>query len=189
MELEEYLQLVERREPIPAGSPAHQFMHRAYDEAQRITMEYNNSVHDAEVATALLRRLTGADVHSTVKVMAPFQADFGKNIHFGKNVYVNSGCKFQDHGGVYIGDGSLIGHNCVLATLNHDLRPAHRADVIPAPIYIGKNVCIGANVTVLGGVTIGDNAIVAAGAVVTKDVEPNTMVGGVPAKFIKIITQ
>ncbi len=76
-----------------------------------------------------------------------------------------------------------------MATINHDPRPSHRADNIPAPIHIGRNVWIGANVTILSGVTIGENAIVAAGAVVTKDVAPNTMVGGVPAKFIKQIPQ
>lgn len=76
-----------------------------------------------------------------------------------------------------------------MATINHDPRPLHRADNIPAPIHIGRNVWIGANVTILSGVTIGENAIVAAGAVVTKDVALNTIVGGVPAKFIKQIPQ
>ena len=96
-------------------------------------------------------------------------------------------CKFQDQGGITIDEGALIGHNVVLATLNHDLNPANRASMTYAPIYIGKNVWIGANATVLAGITIGDGAIVAAGAVVTKDVEPNTIVGGVPAKVIKKI--
>ena len=97
------------------------------------------------------------------------------------------GCKFQDQGGITIDEGALIGHNVVLATINHDLDPAKRQSMIYAPIHIGKNVWIGANATVLAGVTIGDGAVVAAGAVVTKDVEPNTIVGGVPAKVIKKI--
>ena len=90
------------------------------------------------------------------------------------------GCKFQDQGGITIDEGALIGHNVVLATINHDLDPAKRQSMSYAPIHIGKNVWIGANATVLAGVTIGDGAV-------TKDVEPNTIVGGVPAKVIKKI--
>jgi acetyltransferase-like isoleucine patch superfamily enzyme len=105
----------------------------------------------------------------------------------GKNVFLNSGCRFQDQGGITIGDGTLIGHNAVLATLNHDVNPKKRSTLHPAPIVIGKNVWIGSNVTVVPGVTIGDGAIIAAGAVVTKDVSENTIVGGVPARFIKKI--
>ena len=105
----------------------------------------------------------------------------------GERVFINMGCKFQDQGGITIDEGALIGHNVVLATINHDLDPAKRQSMSYAPIHIGKNVWIGANATVLAGVTIGDGAVVAAGAVVTKDVEPNTIVGGVPAKVIKKI--
>ena len=106
----------------------------------------------------------------------------------GKRVFINSGCHFQDQGGVTIGNGALIGHNVVLATINHNFDPAHRGDNCPAPIHIGENVWIGANATILPGVTIGDGAIVAAGAVVAKDVPPMTVVGGVPARFIKTIS-
>ena len=97
------------------------------------------------------------------------------------------GCKFQDQGGIFIGDGALIGHNVVLATLNHAKSPDNRATMIPSPIHIGRNVWIGSNATVLPGVTIGDRAIVAAGAVVTTDVPENTIVGGVPARIIRTI--
>lgn len=102
-------------------------------------------------------------------------------------MFLNTSCHFQDQGGITIGDGTLIGHNVVLATLNHDEAPERRQHTYPAPIVIGKNVWIGANATVTPGVTIGDGAIVAAGAVVTKDVPPMTVVGGVPAKIIKTI--
>ena len=91
----------------------------------------------------------------------------------------------QDQGGIYIGDDVLIGHNACLLTLNHAKEPENRADMYPAPIHIGDQAWLGSNVTVLPGVTIGEGAIVAAGAVVTKDVAPNTIVGGIPAKFIK----
>ena len=117
----------------------------------------------------------------------PFYTDFGKNITIGNNVFINAGCKFQDQGGIFIDDGALIGHQVVLATLNHEIAPDKRQHIYPAPIHIGKNVWIGANATITQGVTIGDNSVVAAGAVVNKDVPANTIVGGVPAKAIKQI--
>ena len=104
----------------------------------------------------------------------------------GKRVFINSGCVFEDQGGVRIGDDCLIGHNTVLATLNHDLDPGRRADMHPAPIVLRDNVWIGSNVTVLAGVTIGPNAVVAAASVVTKDVPANAIVAGVPAKLIRM---
>ena len=102
-------------------------------------------------------------------------------------MFINACCQFQDQGGIWIGDGCLIGHNVVFATLNHDLTPERRQICIPNSIKLGKNVWIGSNATILSGVKIGDNAVVAAGAVVHKDVEANSIVGGVPAKFIKWI--
>lgn len=101
--------------------------------------------------------------------------------------FFNSGCKVQDQGGITIEDGALIGHNVVLATLNHNMNPEKRGNLIPAPIYIGKNVWIGANATICPGVTIGDGAVVAAGAVVVTDIPANTVYGGVPAKLINTI--
>ena len=100
-------------------------------------------------------------------------------------MFVNSGCRFQDQGGIWIGDDALIGHNAVLATLNHNADPEKRANLIPAPIHIGNKVWLGANVTVLPGVTTGDGAIIAAGAVVTKDVPAGAVAAGVPARIVK----
>ena len=117
----------------------------------------------------------------------PFYTDCGKNINIGKNVFINSCCCFQDQGGITIGDGVLIGHKAVFATLDHTFIPEKRDSMIPKPIVIGKNVWIGANVTILGGVTIGDNSIIAAGAVVNKDIPPDSVAAGVPARVIKSI--
>ena len=100
-------------------------------------------------------------------------------------VFINAGCCFQDQAGITFGDGALIGHQVVIATLNHDLDPDNRASMIPAPVVIGKNVWIGSHATVLAGVTVGDNSVIAAGAVVTKDVPPSVVVAGVPARVIK----
>lgn len=115
----------------------------------------------------------------------PFYTDCGKNLNLGKHVFLNSGCKFQDQGGITIGDNCLIGHNVVIATLNHDRSVEKRGDCIPSPVIIGNQVWIGANATILPGVTIGDRAIVAAGAVVTRDVPAYATVGGVPARILK----
>ena len=106
----------------------------------------------------------------------------------GKDVFINAGCKFQDQGGIVIGDGALIGHGVVLATLDHDLDPAKRQQLHPGKIVIGKGVWIGANATVTRGVTIGDHAVIAAGAVVNKDVPAGMIAGGVPARIIKPIS-
>ncbi len=107
----------------------------------------------------------------------------------GKDVFINSGCHFQDQGGITIGDSTLIGHNVVLATINHDLDPINDRKNHNAPINIGAHVWIGSNATVLAGVSIGDWAVVAAGAVVTQSVPPYTVVGGVPAKILKTISK
>lgn len=157
------------------------------NEARRITFELNNTYHTPEEVRNLLSRLFGKTVDESFRVFPPFYTDFGKNITVGKNVFINACCHFQDHGGVTIGDGCQIGHNVVFATLNHGLAPEERQTTYPAPIILGRNVWVGSNATILQGVTIGDNAVIGAGAVVTKDVEANTIVGGVPARFIKSI--
>ncbi len=185
--VEEYKEYIKEVGRVEGGSEWHELMHWMSEHAQRITMEYNSRYHTPEERTKLLSELTGTEVDPTVRVQPPFRTDCGFNIKFGKNIYVNVGCSFQDQGGITIGDGALIGHNAVLATINHDFEPEKRGNMSFLPIVIGKNVWIGANATILPGVTVGDGAIVAAGAVVTKDVEPNTIVGGVPAKFIKRI--
>ena len=185
MDLQTFIDKMNSGEEIEAGSDYHLCMHELSQEALRITAEINNRYNTPEELTVLMRRLTGNEDLPEIRMFPPFYTDCGKNMHFGKNVFINSGGRFQDQGGIYIGDNALIGHNAVLATLNHDQIPEKRGNLIPAPIHIGKNVWLGADVTVCPGVTIGDGAIVAAGAVVTTDVEANTIVGGIPAKKIK----
>jgi acetyltransferase-like isoleucine patch superfamily enzyme len=187
MLLTEFIEVMDSGDTVIAGSDTHLFMHEAEQDALRITMALNSVYHTPDEIVEIMSELTGEHVHGSFRLFPPFYTDCGKNMRFGKNVFVNSGCRFQDQGGITIGDGALIGHAVVLATLNHAIAPARRQNICPSPIVIGKNVWIGANATVLPGVTIGDNSIVAAGAVVTKDVAANTIVGGVPAKMIKNI--
>ncbi len=187
MTIEEYKEKTLRREYIATGSEAHKLMTRAARDAQKITSEINGGYHTAEELRELFSRLIGKEVDDAFGLFPPFYTDFGKNITLGKHVFINSGCCFQDQGGIEIGDDCLIGHQVVLATLNHDLTPENRGSMLPAPIKIGKNVWIGAHATLLPGVTVGDNAVIAAGAVVSKDVPSNAVVGGVPAKIMKTL--
>lgn len=187
MELNEYLNYLNSGKPVEGGGEVHQFMHIASQEALKITAQINSGYHEPAELRALFSKLIGKPVDESFTFFPPFYTDCGKNITVGKHVFLNMGCKFQDQGGIFIGDETLIGHNVVLATLNHAMEPEDRATMIPAPIHIGKRVWIGSNATVLPGVTIGDGAIVGAGAVVTKDVPENTVVGGVPARVLRKI--
>ena len=189
MNLEQFLEHLNSGKPVKGGSEAHLFMHGVSQEALKITAEINGSYHGPEELRALFSRLIGQPGDESFAMFPPFYTDCGKNIHIGKRVFINMGCKFQDQGGIFIGDGALIGHNVVLATLNHAMSPHNRSTMIPAPIRIGKNVWIGSNAPILPGVTIGDGAIVAAGAVVTRDVPENTIVGGVPARIMRHLSK
>ena len=170
------------------GTPEiYRLMDEMSDEARRITCEINNTYHSQEELRALMSRLLGKPVDETFKMFPPFYTDFGRNITIGRHVFINACCHFQDHGGVTLGDGCLIGHQVVFATLDHGRAPEDRGVMYPAPIRLGKNVWVGSNSTILRGVTVGDNAIIAAGSVVTKDVAANTVAGGVPARYIRDI--
>lgn len=189
MKLNEFLKYMESGAEIEAGSEAHLCMHKLSQEAIRLTTELNGSYHTNEEIVEIMCEITGRRVDETFSLFPPFYTDCGKNLKIGKKVFFNAGVKIQDQGGVTIDDGALIGHNVVIATLDHSLNPKHRGNLIPAPIHIGKNVWIGANATICKGVTIGDGAVIAAGAVVTKDVPACTVYGGVPARFIKNIQE
>lgn len=165
----------------------HNHMDKMSNEARRITFLLNTAYRTPDEVRKLLSELFGYKVPASLRVFPPFYTDYGKNIKVGEGVFINACCHFQDHGGVTIDDDCQIGHNVVFATLNHELAPERRKITRPAPIVLGKNVWVGSNATVLPGVTIGDNAVIAAGAVVTKDVAHDTIVGGVPAKVIKRI--
>jgi acetyltransferase-like isoleucine patch superfamily enzyme len=187
MKLDSLLEALNAGRTITGDSPLHAVMHHVSQEALRITGELNSGYQEPARIRELLSQLIGKPIDESVTVFPPFYADFGKNITLGKRIFINAGCKFQDQGGVFVGDDCLMGHNTVLATLNHDLAPSRRADMHPAPIVIGRNVWIGANVTVLPGVTIGDNAVVAAASVVTKDVPENSVVVGAPARVVRTL--
>jgi acetyltransferase-like isoleucine patch superfamily enzyme len=189
MELTEFLRYMDSGQEVIAGSEIHLYMCALSQEAIRLTTELNNSYHTGNEVVSLMRQITGRQVDDSFSLFPPFYTDCGKNLKIGKNVFFNAGVKIQDQGGVTIEDGALIGHNVVIATLDHSLDPRHRGNLRPAPIHIGKNVWVGANAAICKGVTIGDGAVIAAGAVVTKNVPENTVFGGVPARFIKNVQE
>lgn len=169
------------------GSALFKVMASHSQEALRITAKLNSGFHSPEEIIILMSELTGQEIDKSFRMFPPFYSDFGKNIHIGKNVFINSCCCFQDQGGIFIGDGAFIGHRATLATLNHGFTPETRPNNIPKPIHIGANVWLGASVTITPGVSIGANSIIAAGAVVTKNIPGNVIAAGVPAKVLKKI--
>lgn len=146
-----------------------------------------NSAADTQQIRQLLTEITGNYIDETTTVFAPFYTNFGKFISIGKNVFINHACSFLDMGGITIEDHVLIGPRVNLVTENHPTDPTDRRALITKPILIKRNAWLGANCTILPGVTVGENSIVAAGAVVSKDVPDNTVVGGIPARVIKSI--
>lgn len=184
-QIEEFLSFVRLRKPIPVHTLP--LMNEAECRSRSITVKLNNQFHDRQSIHKLMEKLTRKSIPKTFVLFPPFYTEFGRNITIGERVFINSGCHFQDHGGIYIGDDCLIGHGVVLATLGHNQIPERRAECVPSPIHIGRNVWIGARAVVIGGVTIGDNSIIAAGAVVRSNIPANSIFGGVPAKHIKAI--
>lgn len=185
--MEKFLDELNSGRTVVAGSELHLYMQKLSQEALKITAELNGGYHDGEEVREIFSRLIGRPVDESFGLFPPFYTDCGKNLRIGKHVFINSGCRFQDQGGITLGDGALIGHNVVMATLNHSEQPEERANLHPAPIHIGRNVWIGASATILPGVTIGDGAIVGAGAVVTRNMTENMIVAGVPAKILRSI--
>lgn len=168
-------------------SEAHQAMHRISQDALRITTQINSCYHEPTRLRELMSELIGKQLDDRFSLFPPFYTDCGKNIYIGRRTFINMGCTFQDWGGITIGDDCLIGHNCTICTVNHDKQPEARGNMECHSVTIGNKVWVGANVTILPGVSIGDGAIIAAGAVVTRNVDAGTIVGGIPARVVNHI--
>lgn len=184
MELNELLTYLEKGGDLVAGEEPFLCMTSYSAKAIEICAELNSGLHTPDELRSLMSRLTGRPVPEDFRLFPPFNADFGRNIHLGRRVFINSCCCFQDQGGIYIGDDALIGHRVTIATINHDLDPELRGIHHVAPVHIGNKVWIGSGAILLPGVTVGDGAVIAAGAVVTKDVPAMSVVAGVPAKVV-----
>lgn len=171
-------------ETIPSNDPQAHKMRDASYATKKLLIQMNNSSDPAEIRI-LLSRITNSEIDESVAVFTPLFINYGKHTKIGKNVFINFDCTFLDLGGITIEDNVLIAPKVNLLSEGHPLAPENRQSLVPGPIHIKKNAWIGANATILPGVTIGENAVVAAGAVVSKDVSDNTVVGGIPAKIIK----
>lgn len=183
--LADIFQRERRGEVISPADPEYPKIATLITEAQQIIAEMNTGYRDPGAMRALFSRLTSTAVDDSFWLMQPFYTDFGKNIRVGRNVFVNHACEFMDRGGITISDDVLIGPKVNLVTINHPLDPARRRSTYCAPIVIKRGAWLGASVSVMPGVTIGENAVVAANAVVTRDVPDNAVVGGIPARVIK----
>ena len=146
-----------------------------------------NNSESVEQVRVILSDIIGSKIDESTGIFAPFHINFGKHTTIGKRVFINHACSFLDIGGITIEDDVLIGPKVNLITENHPIDPSKRKSLICKPILIKQNAWIGAAATILPGITIGKNAVVAAGSVVTNDVLDNTIVAGVPAKFVKNI--
>lgn len=187
--IQEFRELMAKETYVETGTELFNTFHKFSQEALKITSELNNKYHTPEEIRELFSKLTESDIDKTFGLFPPFYTDCGKNIKIGKNVFINACCRFQDQGGIEIKEGTLIGHNTTIATLNHDFNPNKRQNISPKHVKIGKNVWIGSDCTILPGVEIGDGAIIGAGSVVTKSIPKNTIAVGNPAKVIRKIQE
>ena len=188
-EMESLQRLLHSSTRVEGGSPEHMAMSRRAYDVRRLLMDLNCNYHTRDEIVELFSEITEKPVDPSFGLFPPFYTEFGKNITVGRNVFINAGCQLQDHGGIVLEDGVLVGHNTVIATLNHDQDYRRRGSLLPSPVRVCKDVWIGAGCVICPGVTIGEHSIVAAGAVVTKDVPPDVIVGGVPARIIKRIPE
>jgi acetyltransferase-like isoleucine patch superfamily enzyme len=171
-------------EPIRLDDPEYVKIQEIVDRTIKLSAQLNSSANVDQIRERL-SDIIGSQLDKSTTIFAPFYTNFGRFTQIGKNVFINHACSFLDMGGIIIEDEALLGPKVNLITENHPLDPANRRALICKPIVIKRKAWIGAAATILPGVIIGENAVVAAGAVVTSDVQANAIVGGVPAKVIK----
>ncbi len=173
-------------ETISSDDPeSHKLLDVAFA-TRKLLLQLNQSAEREEIR-AVLSQITGTEIDQSTAIFPPFYVNYGRHTKIGKNVFINFDCVFLDFGGITIEDGVSIAPKVSLLTEGHPLSPETRHSLTVGPIHIKRNAWIGANATITQGVSIGENAVVAAGAVVTKDVPDNTVVGGIPAKVLKTL--
>jgi len=183
---EDIFERLRNGETIPADDPQAYRMREASHATKALLVQMNAFSDPAEIRS-ILSRITESEIDESVVVFTPLYINYGKHTRIGKNVFINFDCTFLDLGGITLEDNVLIGPKVSLLSEGHPVSPGNRHSLVPGHIHIKRNAWIGASATILSGVTIGENAVVAAGAVVSKDVPDNTIVGGIPAKIIKHI--
>lgn len=183
---EDIFEQLRNGEPLLPGNPdAHKLLEASYDTIRQAAL-LNQSSDPAEIRR-LLSGILDKPVDKSVNIFPPLYINSGKNLSIDKGVFINFGCTFLALGGIIIEENVLIAPGVRLLSEGHPLAAEERHTLVPHPVHIKKNAWIGAGATILPGVSVGENAVVAAGAVVTKDVPDNAMVAGLPAKFVKYI--
>lgn len=171
-------------EAVPFNDPDYSRIINACNDTRKLLVQLNAASEGEEIRN-LLWKITGVEVDATTMVFPPFQINYGRNTKIGRGVFINFDCTFLDLGGITIDDHVMLAPKVSLLSEGHPVAANERQTLTVGRIHIQRNVWIGANAAILQGVTIGENAVVAAGAVVSKDVPANTVVGGIPARHIK----
>jgi acetyltransferase-like isoleucine patch superfamily enzyme len=180
-------QRMQAGEPLRKDDPEYPRFAEAVARAIGLVTEMNASSQSPDQVRQRLSAIIGTEIDPSTTIFPPFYTNFGRFIRLGKNVFINHACSFLDLCSITIEDGAMIGPKVNLITENHPLDPNDRTTVLLKPIVVKHNAWIGAAATILPGVTIGENAVVAAGAVVNRDVPPNSIVAGIPAKVVKTL--
>ncbi|RYZ62999.1 MAG: sugar O-acetyltransferase [Chitinophagaceae bacterium] len=184
MEQADIFQRLLKGEAVSFNDPEYFRIISACGHTRKLLVQLNQAVDEKEIRS-VLSGITGSDIDATTMVFPPFQVNYGKNTRLGKNVFINFDCTFLDLGGITIDDNVMLAPKVCLLSEGHPVAANERRSLTAGRIHIKRNAWIGAGATILSGVTIGENAVVAAGAVVSKDVAPNTVAGGVPARYLK----
>lgn len=146
---------------------------------------------EQEKRNQLLKQMF-AEIGENCYIEPPFHANFGgKHVHFGKNIYANFNLTMVDDGHIYVGDYTMFAPSVIVATAGHPILPELRETVYQynMPVHIGKNCWIGAGAIILPGVTIGDQVVVGAGSVVTKDLPSNVVAVGYPCRVVREVSE
>lgn len=186
MNNENIFQRLQSGEVVPFNDPQYSQVSKSGIRTTELLIKYNNT-SDPEKLRSLWRELTGVVLDPSSYIQIPVMVNHAEFVDVGKGVYINHGCTMLALGTIKIEDNVLIGPKANLISEGHPVDPASRRSLEVKPVVIKKNAWLGAGVTILSGVTVGENAVVAAGAVVNKDVPANTVVVGVPAKVIRRI--
>ena len=174
-------------EIIPFADPDYGKVREACDDTRKFSVKMNQAADPDEIR-GLLGKVTGNTIDESTTLFPPLFINYGKNTKIGKRVFINHACSFLDLGGITIEDDVMLAPKVNLLSEGHPISASERNTMIPGKVHIKKGAWIGAGATILAGVTIGENSVVAAGSVVSKDVPDNTVVGGTPAKILKTIT-
>ncbi len=181
------LQQLRTGEPFRKDDPLYTHFSEIVARTIRLCVAMNAQATELDQVRSRLSDIIGTAIDPSTTIFPPFHTNFGRFIRLGKNVFINHACSFLDIGGITIEDDVQIGPHVNLTSENHPLDPADRKTLLLQPVIIRRNAWIGAGATILPGITIGENAIVAAGSVVSRDVPPNTVVAGVPARVVKTL--